>query len=255
MVYLIIKYTIGLTGIALLYYLNRYNNNFNQNVVCNIFWIYFKCESTFIKCKNKIISLYKTNPIYSKFDDVFYYKKNQIVSSTMLLHLIMSSNSYSGEYDFVTYEITDDSGKKIYRIFDTQTELINEFCKYRQIEYKQSAVRIISAILVINRNKIDEFYDITPSELHVEYEGNKLYSHKFINYFFDINPDTNYQVKITDSNKNDIVLVNNSQNQQILCIKSNGLEIETIVCNKHVNENLIYRIKNYISGFYTKVKD
>lgn len=261
MLYYVIKYTIysfGLSGLALLSYSKFYNKSLKKTYF-DLMWLYCKFEAKCMRCKSKLTSMYRANRIYSPSEDIFYYKKNQIVAKTMLLKLIMDSYSYGGDYDFVTYEITNDSGEKIYRIFDNERDILKEFSKARQIEYKPPKVRIISAMIVINRNKTEELYDVTPKGLGVEFQGNKLYSYNFINYFFNINPGTNYKVTIIDSNINEMVLVNNSQQREVICIKSKTLEIENSRihdCTKLLRENLIDKIKKRLFlFFYSKVKD
>lgn len=231
-------YLFGISGLAFWSYSKFYNKNLN---------------TIRIRFKNILRSVYILPRIYTPPDDIIYYKNNKVTASSALLKLIMGY-SYRGEYDFVTYEIMNESGEKIYRIFDSQTDILNEFGKTRRIDCNPSERRIISALLIINRNITEELYDVTPKGLGVELEGNKLYSYNFIKYFFDINPGINYRVKLIDDNMNEIMLINNSQHKQVICIKSDGLYIEDTIVPvseyKSPPERLLNKIKNRIYCFF-----
>ena len=220
----------------------KYYNKSPSRICIDCIMMYCRLKKRIEKYKTYLKTIYRSNMILLRRDppdDVFYYKNSKIISSTTILNLIIGSYVYRSEYDFITYELTNENGEKICKIFDDQTEMLKEFVENRQIVCNPSSVQIISALLIINRNSTDEFYDVSPKGLGIDIEGNRLYSFNFINYFFNINPGRNYKVKITDSNINEFLLVNNLHQQQIISIKHTCLKVETIPISKN-DRNISY---------------
>lgn len=254
MLYYVIKYTIYIAGISFMIHWSRSN-------WYKLLWLNYSIITNLALFKKRATVIYRTNimpRIYTPSEDIFYYKNNNIVANTTIINLVIGKECYAGDYDFVTYEITNDFGEKMYRIFDNHYDILVELGEKYQIECAPPTVRIISALLVITRNKTEEFYDVTPKGLGVELQRNKLYSHSFMNYFFNINPTMNYSVKIIDSNINELELVNNSQQRQAVCIKDNCLEVVTVAanaCNNIVCETLIDKLKRYIASYVLRVKE
>jgi hypothetical protein len=254
MLYYVIKYTIYIAGFSFMIHWSRSN-------WFKLLWVKYSIISNLLLFKKKATVLYRTNImpiIYTPSEDIFYYKNNNIVAKTTIINLVIGKECYRGDYDFVTYEIANDFGEKMYRIFDNHYDILVELGEKYQIECVPSTVRIISALLVITRNNMDELYDVTPKGLGVELQHNKLYSHSFMNYFFNINPTMNYSVKIIDSNINEFELVNTPQQCQFVCIKDDHLEIVTLVAdirNNDAPKNFVDKIKQLISRRVLRIKD
>ena len=223
-----------------------------------ITYLYYITWNLFKKRAKYLYRTYIKQNYYVPLEEIFYYKNNTVISKTSIVELLISNNCCTVDYDFVTYEIINDSGETMYRIFDNDYDILTELGEKYRIECVPSKVHILSALLVITRNKTDELYDVTPRGLGVELQTNKLYSQSFINYFFNINPTTNYSVKIIDSNINEFELVNTPQQRQVVCIKDDSLEVVTRVTDIRDNDaprNFIDKLKNKFYRYMLRVKE
>lgn len=223
-----------------------------------ITYLYYINLNLFKKRAEDLYKTYIKQNYYVPTEEVFYYKNNKVVSKTSIVELLITNNCSTFDYDFVTYEIINDSGETKRRIFDNVNDILAELSEKYRIECVPSKVHILSALLVITRNKTDELYDVTPRGLGVELQTNKLYSQSFINYFFNINPTSNYSIKIIDSNINEIELVNTPQQRQVVCIKDDSLEVVTNVTDILDNDaprNFINNLKNKIYCYLLRVKE
>ena len=197
-----------------------------------IIWAYCGAEVRFNKCKNNVISAF--NLVYQKIipqiftpsAEIFYYKNCIIVSSTTILELAFENYYCDFSYDYIIYEVTNERGETTCRYFENHSVLMTEFNKNKTIDCIPSKSHILSALLIIAGSNGDEFYDVTPTNLGVELQGNKLYSYNFIRHFFNITPREEYLVKIIDQDINEITLINNSIQHQVLHITCDILEIE-----------------------------
>ena len=254
MLYYVIKYTIYIASFSFMIHWTHSN-------WFKLLWVKYSIISNLSIFKKRATLIYRKYIIprvYMPSEDIFYYKNNIVVAKTTIINLVIDKECYNGDYDFVTYEITNDSGEKMYRIFDNHYDILVELGEKYQIECAPPSVRIISALLVITRNNIDELYDVTPKGLGVELQRNKLYSHSFMNYFFNINPTMNYSVIIIDSNINEFELVNTPQQSQVVCIKEDHLEVVTVVANIRNNDapkNFIDKLKRVVLNYSLRVND
>lgn len=231
MLFDIFKYSfclIATPAIVILSYLN-YNNKSVANFCVDTMMLYCRIEENLIKYKKTMETAYRKQTRIHRFsppDDVFFYKNNIVIGNTTIVNLIIGSYLCDREYDFVTYELTSDSGEKICRIFDDETYMLDEFTENQQILCSPSKKYILSALLIITRNGADELYDVTPKGLGVELVGNSLYSYNFIKYFFDIDPGNNYKVKIIDNNTCELFLVNNVKQISVVSIENGRMVVK-----------------------------
>lgn len=223
-------YFIGITSLLGLSATLSSNNSFYTSVL----WGYCGAEVRFNKYKNKLLSGFKT--VYQKIIpknftpsmEIFYYKNDVVVSKSTLINTVMYNHTCTIEYDFLTYIVKNDRGETLCRYFENHNDLIVEFIKNNSIDCISSNPKILSALLIINGFNGEELYDVTPTNLGIELQGNKLYSYNFIKHFFNINPGEEYQIKIIDQNINEIVLVNNFKQKQILHLTECAFKVETL---------------------------
>jgi len=226
----------------------------------NYYFIKFLFDYNVIKqkliryCKKNIINYGNT-----KLNGIFYYKNNRIVHKTTLLDLLIDKKKYFDNYNFISYEIENENTSKNYRLFNNENEIFKEACDKNKIEFIKPNIHILSAILILKRNNLFEYYDVTPTKKYnFMFQGNYLYSRSFIDYFFNIIPTNDYTVKIIDNNVNEIDLVNTNTESQTLSIKENKFEVITNkneVYDKHKDESIFDKIKQYIAFYYLKINN
>lgn len=207
-----------------------------------IIWAYCGAEVRFNKYKNKVISTFGI--VYRKIipqnftpsAEIFYYKNGMLVTSATILELAVENYYCDFSYDYITYEVANELGETTCRYFENHADLNAEFNKNKSIECIPSKTRILSALLIITGSDGDEFYDVTPTNLGIELQGNKLYSYNFIKHFFNITPGKEYRVKIIDQDINEITLINNSIQHQVLHITCDILEVENAPVTEYLKK-------------------